>query len=201
MPVLSKQALRAHIASGESNTVEHKRAVPREGELAERLCGMANAQGGLILFGIEDGDSHEIVGIPANRMPHTLDTILRACRQLSPPLLLEPAEPEIYELDKKKVVVATIPPSQGPVYQAGGVFWIRRRTETGRLSFAEMIEIANDRGLLDWERQPVRNATLDDLDPTRVENFLSTLSSDDPQEKQVDMRYKSQQILVKISNL
>lgn len=49
MPTLSKQVLRAYIASGESNMVEHKRAVPREGELAERLCGMANAQGGLIL--------------------------------------------------------------------------------------------------------------------------------------------------------
>lgn len=176
MPTLSKQVLRAYIASGESNMVEHKRAVPREGELAERLCGMANAQGGLILFGVEDGAPHKIVGIPADRMAHTLDTILRACRLLSPPLLLEPAEPEIYELDKKKIVVAAIPPSRGPVYQAGGVFWIRRGTETGRLSFAEMIELANDRGLLDWERQPARNATLDDLDPERVESYLKLRS-------------------------
>jgi predicted HTH transcriptional regulator len=128
MPTLSKQALRAHITGGESSTVEHKLNAPREGELAERICAMANAQGGLIIFGIKDGEPHDIIGIPASRMAHTLDTIHRASKLLSPPILLEPVEPEVYEIDRKKVVVATIPPSRGPVYQSGGVFWIRRGT-------------------------------------------------------------------------
>jgi hypothetical protein len=45
MPTLTEDALRRAIAGGETSTVELKKAVPRPGELAERMCGMANAQG------------------------------------------------------------------------------------------------------------------------------------------------------------
>ncbi len=54
MPTLTDAALRRAIADGETSTVELKKAVPRPGELAERMCGMANAQGGLIIIGVED---------------------------------------------------------------------------------------------------------------------------------------------------
>jgi ATP-dependent DNA helicase RecG len=137
---------------------------------------MANAQGGMIIIGVEDA-TLEIVGISSERLAGTLDTILRASRQVSPPLLLEPADPEVYDLDGKKIVVATVPPSRGPVYQASGVFWMRRSTQTIPLTFAEMMEIANDRGLQDWELQPARNATMDDIDLAQVEQYLQLRSA------------------------
>lgn len=40
------EALHKVIAHGETPTVELKVAPPRPAELAERLCGLANAQGG-----------------------------------------------------------------------------------------------------------------------------------------------------------
>jgi predicted HTH transcriptional regulator len=43
---LSEMELKALIQGGETNTVELKVAAPRATEMAERLCGMANAQGG-----------------------------------------------------------------------------------------------------------------------------------------------------------
>jgi predicted HTH transcriptional regulator len=42
----NEEELRRVIAHGETTTVELKVAPPRPAELAERLCGMANAQGG-----------------------------------------------------------------------------------------------------------------------------------------------------------
>lgn len=176
MPTLTETALRRAIAGGETSTVELKKAVPRPGELAERMCGMANAQGGLIIIGVEDS-SLEVVGVPDARMALTQDMALRAARQIDPPLLLDPAEPEVYVLDGKQVVVATIPPSRGPVYQASGVFWIRRGTHTVPLSASEMLELANDRGLQDWELQPVRDATMKDIDPERVEGYVRQRSA------------------------
>src|SRR5437763_4468879 len=62
MPTLTEAALRRAIAAGETTTVELKKAVPRPGELAEWMCGMANAQGGLIIIGVEDS-SLKIVGV------------------------------------------------------------------------------------------------------------------------------------------
>src|SRR5579883_819381 len=54
MARLNEIALRRLIKGGETATVEFKVAVPRPVELAERLCGMANAQGGMIIIGVED---------------------------------------------------------------------------------------------------------------------------------------------------
>lgn len=89
MPKLSERELRRLIKGGETNTVELKLASPRPTEMAERLCGMANAQGGLIIIGIED-TSLGIVGVPVNRIALTIDLILRASRQIQPVLLLNP---------------------------------------------------------------------------------------------------------------
>lgn len=175
MPKLSELALRQLIAGGETNIVELKRASPRPTEMAERLCGMANAQGGIIIVGVEDADL-EIVGVPESRIALTIDVMLRAARQIEPKLLLEPPEPEIYVLDGKRLVVATVPPNRGPLYQSSGVCWIRRGTYTVPLSVAEMLELANDRGLVSWERQPAWKATMEDINMERVRAYLSQRS-------------------------
>ncbi len=96
--------------------------------MAERLCGMANAQGGMIIIGVEDVEC-KVVGVSDERMAMTKDVILRAARQIiKPALVLDPTEPEIYKVDGKQLVVAMVPPNNGSVYQSGGVFWVRRGT-------------------------------------------------------------------------
>jgi ATP-dependent DNA helicase RecG len=181
MGKLDERALKRLIQGGETNIVELKVAAPRATEMAERLCGMANAQGGLIIIGVKDA-THEIVGIPDRRIGETLDVISRAVRQMiKPELVLDPAEPEIYTIADKKVVVATVKPSSGPVYQAHGIYWIRRGTHTVSLSLSELLEVANDRGLLDWEHQSARNATMEDLDLEKVKAYLERRSANSRQ--------------------
>jgi ATP-dependent DNA helicase RecG len=46
MAKFSEEELQQIIQGGETNTIELKVAAPRATEMAERLCGMANAQGG-----------------------------------------------------------------------------------------------------------------------------------------------------------
>ena len=87
---LSEAALKRLIRGGETTTVELKLAAPRPVEMAERLCGMANAQGGVVIIGVKDSN-HEIVGVQEHRLGETLDVILRAARQIvKPELVLEP---------------------------------------------------------------------------------------------------------------
>ena len=147
--------------------------------MAERLCGMANAQGGIIIIGVKDA-GHEIVGVPDHRIGETLDVLLRAARQMiKPELVLDPPEPEIYTLSGEQLVVATVKPSHGPVYQAHGIYWVRRGTHTVSLGLSELLEMANDRGLVDWEHQPVRNATMEDIDFEKVKAYLARRSEND----------------------
>lgn len=179
---LSKLELRRLIEGGETNTVEFKIASPRPGEMAERLCGMANARGGFIIVGVRDGD-YEIVGVPDDRLALTIDVILRAARQVcQPSLVLDPPEPEVYVMGGKKLVVVGISPSQGPLYQAGGVFWMRRGTSTGSMSASEILETSTDRGLQKWELCPARRATMRDIDFKKVEAYLSQRSTRGHQE-------------------
>lgn len=175
MPKLSESTLRQLIAGGETVTVELKRASPRPSEMAERLCGMANAQGGIIVVGVEDA-SLEIIGVPNDRIALTIDVILRAARQVEPKLHLDPLEPEIYEVEGKRLVVATVLRSAGPVYQSSGVCWVRRGTHTIPLGVTEMLELANDRGLVSWELQPARKASLKDIDMEQVRAYLEQRS-------------------------
>jgi ATP-dependent DNA helicase RecG len=181
MGKLSERELKALIQGGETNTVELKVAAPRATEMAERLCGMANAQGGVVIIGVKDS-LHEIVGVPDKRIGETLDVVLRAVRQMiKPELVLDPSEPEIYTVEGKKLVVATVKPSYGPVYQAHGIYWVRRGTHTVSLGLSELLEMANDRGLVDWEHQPARNATMEDLDLEKVKAYLARRSTSDRQ--------------------
>ena len=172
MVKLSEMELKALIQGGETNTVELKVAAPRATEMAERLCGLANAQGGVVIIGVKD-TQHEIVGVPDKLIGETLDVVLRAVRQMiKPELVLDPPEPEIYEIDRKQLVVATVPPNNGSIYQSGGVCWVRLSTHTVPLSVSELIEMANDRALIRWELLPARNAEMEDIDFEKVEVYL-----------------------------
>src|SRR5437660_7207466 len=203
MAQLSEKELKKLLQGGETNTVEFKVAAPRATEMAERLCGMANAQGGMVIIGVKDA-LHEIVGVPDHRIGETLDVILRAVRQMiKPELVLDPPEPEIYTVSGKKLVVATVKPSHGPVYQAHGIYWVRRGTHTVSLSLSELLEMANDRGLVDWEHQPVRNATLEDLDLEKVKVYLARRSANSRQAsrfKEIERVLLGMECAVKTSN-
>lgn len=178
--MLSESELRFVIEGGENTTVEFKVSTPRPGELAERLCGMANSQGGLIIIGVED-ISLAIVGVQNARL--AVDVLLRAARQIQPALVLDPPEPQVRIIDDKLLVIACVPPSFGPLYQSSGVCWMRRSTYTVPLNVSELLEIANDRGLVRWELQPTRNTTLDDIDVELVNNHLEYRSAQNLQSR------------------
>lgn len=171
MRQLSEKILKRLIAEGESSRVELKRTVPRPSDLAERLCGLANMQGGYIIIGVEDEDL-SIVGIDDRRMPMTKDVVLRAARQIQPTLILDPPEPEVYIIDGKSVVVVSIPSNKGLLYQSSGVFWARRGTYTVPLIAEEIFELANDRALISWESHFASHATMADIDMDHVQKHL-----------------------------
>src|SRR5260370_38955657 len=103
MEKYSEIELKKIIEGGETNIIELKIAAPRATEMAERLCGMANAKGGMVIIGVQDS-THEIEGIPVRRIGETLDVIVRSIRQMiKPVLVLDPPEPAVYTLAGKKV--------------------------------------------------------------------------------------------------
>src|SRR5438445_12170341 len=112
MVKLSEMELKRLVKGGETNTVELKLAAPRAVDLAERLCGMANARGGIVIIGVEDS-TQKVVGVSDERIGETMDVILRAARQgLKLELVLDPPAPDLYVLGGKKLLVGTVAPTE-----------------------------------------------------------------------------------------
>jgi ATP-dependent DNA helicase RecG len=160
------------IAAGESQTLEFKIAAPRPTDLAERVCGFANsATGGMLVLGVRDG-TWEIVGLKA---PHeAVDVVIQAARYCQPSVMVTP---QVLELDKKKLVVARIAPNDGRLYQAKGLYWLRRGTHTAPMETGELVQFLYRQGLLDWETRPVELASLTDLDMERVQLYRQQLAA------------------------
>ncbi|HEX2912172.1 MAG TPA: helix-turn-helix domain-containing protein [Chloroflexia bacterium] len=157
------------IEEGESHRVEFKIAAPRDAELAERICGFANGTGGYIVIGVVDG-SWEVKGV--RNVAATTDVILKAARLCNPTVRLDPPHPEVVVLQGKSLVIATIPPNDGTIYQASGRFWLRRGTHTVPLEAHDLQEFFYNRGFMRWETRPVLKATLADLDTDLLKDYL-----------------------------
>lgn len=162
-------SLEALIKGGETPTVEFKVAAPRPSDLAERICGFANALGGFIIIRVTD-QNWQIVGV--KKTSETLDALLQAARLCKPAVRFDPPQPEVIELEGQQLIVAHIPPNNGTLYQSSGVCWIRRGTFTVPLTVKEIEEFLYTQGVLAWETQPVNRATMADLDMTLVEAYL-----------------------------
>ena len=103
-------SLGVFLAGGEGQRVEFKREVPAERRLVRLLAGLANAGGGVVLFGVDDRG--RVVGLPD---PAEVEWQVRRAAQvnLEPPPRMEAI---VYEHEGKGVLALTVaPPPAGPV--------------------------------------------------------------------------------------
>lgn len=182
--MVSESILRQLIASGESAAVEFKLKAPRPAELAERICGMANTRiGGRIIFGVSDTD-RSVVGLKDPNQ--SIDLALRAARMIKPPVVFDDNGPTTHVFDGHTLVMVTIPPNDGTLYQSSGVFWIRRGSHTVPMSSAEVSAHLHTSGTIRWESGFPALATLADIDRERVDQYLANRA-----ERRIDLRYTS----------
>jgi ATP-dependent DNA helicase RecG len=167
---LDEEALKSIINKGESYNVEFKIKPPRPAELAERICGLANSRkGGYIIFGIEDGTGY-ITGI--EKPNESIDVILYALRLIKPQIPVTNGGPVELEYEGRILLVLIVPSNNGTLYQAGGVFWLRKGSFNIPMNAMEVEERLNSHGANRWEKNSNR-ATLEDVNPATVEKFLS----------------------------
>lgn len=168
---LNEDELTKMLAGGETEVVEFKIKPPRPGELAERICGMANSRtGGTILFGIED-KTGKLVGI--GQPNDSIDQILRASRLVKPAIALSPPGPAAYKVGGVQIVAVQVPSNNGALYQARGVFWKRQGSHTIPMSSEEVEAHLNTYGSTHWERMLCSRAKLEDINYDLVDRYIS----------------------------
>lgn len=137
--------------------------------LAEALAAMANAHGGAVLIGVTAGG--RAVGLDD---PGQVREIVQAAGLLTLPPLILPL-PQTIAHAGKVLCLVEVPPGLPHVYSLGGRYLTRTGSHNRLLSTAELSSLLLARSEAGFESQPVPHATVEDLDPARVADYLSVL--------------------------
>jgi ATP-dependent DNA helicase RecG len=170
--------LKSLVAQGETIGVEFKEDKDHQLDsesLILAVVGMANAEGGLIIIGVQDRGSITGVGLKTRNLNHgdpiKLEGYLR--NQTTPPLSVTA---QFVDVDGKTVVVINVPQSDEPVSSLKGTY--RRRTigpdgqpKNAAYTLSQMLSKRIMVMEQDYATVPLPRARLDELSPVEFDDF------------------------------
>ena len=165
--------LRAILQAGSGQHIELLPENVSSKRLLETMAAFANSAGGIIILGADRR------GDPAG-LTHPQETRRRAidlALQTDPPLLIP--MPILAELEGKAFLVISVPAGLPHVYGVHGRFLQRVGRRNEPMAGAVLRELILSRSEGDFESEPVENASLDDLDPLRVERYSQLIGAGD----------------------
>ena len=159
---------------GEAKRSRNRRAV--RDQVAEYIAAFANAEGGVLILGIEDDRT-----ITGHRLPQdALSNILN-----TPGTRLQPAQPDgfIMHVEGRELIVFDVPASDVPVQVIGDGFPLRMGGQTVQSSESQINTLKFEGMAESWESRR-SSITLDDLDERLLERArqgagLSALSDEE----------------------
>ncbi|WPF65849.1 ATP-binding protein [Corynebacterium sp. 22KM0430] len=144
-------------------------------DLAKALVGLANAEGGIIAWGIRDC---KLQGIPT---PDQDNAMRQATLDFTDPTVevrstrLSGTTPDG---KPAQVVLLKVSPSPRVHYLTNSECWLRVGDETKQLKKIEDIqELAYSKGERTHDSTPVANTSVNDIDPTLLQKYASTIGS------------------------
>jgi len=170
--VTSAGDVRYLLAGGKGPQVDWLPDGTEPGRIAASLAGMANAQGGSLILGVSPR-SNRVHGVA--HPEQTIDCVLQAALMLEPALILP--VPEKVDFDGGTVVVVRVPPGLPHVYALEGRYLIRDGMVTGPLSAPRLRRLLLERGEVSFESEQPAGASLEDLDPERVQSYLAAVAA------------------------
>lgn len=173
--------IEAHIAGGESLTVEFKgesKTAFNDRALVEAVVCLANGRGGVLLLGVEDDGT--VTGARPRHDGTTIPARIQAliANQTIPPVA---ADVDVLEVGGKQVIAIVVEDAARVVGTSGGLYVRRALRLDGTpqcIPFPahEMLAREIDRGAMDYASLPVHGATWDDLDPIEFGRFRTLVA-------------------------
>jgi ATP-dependent DNA helicase RecG len=154
------------LAQSEGQHLAFMRGKFRPDDLAQTLVALANAQGGTVVVGV-GGRGRQPDGLAdvAAAQEAALDAAL-AC---TPPLVLP--LPRVEEYNGARLLLLTVPPGLPHVYSLHGKYVRRSGAADEPIPPDALRRLLLERGETRWERLVPEGATLDDLDPAKIEAY------------------------------
>ncbi|MBK8048660.1 MAG: putative DNA binding domain-containing protein [Anaerolineales bacterium] len=137
--------------------------------IAETLAALANADGGVVVLGVNGRGQPQSGGEPQVLRDAVIDAGLAA----EPPLILP--SPQVVIVDGSTIVVVQVPAGLPHVYSLKGVYWTRTGAKNRPLTTAELRRLLVDRSESGFEGQPPPGAVLTDLEQARIARYLDQI--------------------------
>ncbi|MEZ4712419.1 MAG: ATP-binding protein [Caldilineaceae bacterium] len=181
---ITAEELRQVVQAGQGAHAAFLSAKTSARRLAETLAALANANGGLVLLGVTAaGGFQQDVDVPALR-----DLINAASLLTEPPLILPSPQamthPHLDRLGERAVeagqgviMVVQVPPGLPHVYHVNGAYLTREDAQNQPLNTARLRQLLLERGDRGYEELAAPGATLDDLNPRRIERYLTRIGA------------------------
>lgn len=155
----------------ESSRVEVKSGVGKA--VLETLSAFSNHSGGTLIFGVSETDGFTV--LPDFDPKAARDSLTTFCERLTPPVR---PDISIVPFESAHVLVAEVPemvPEDKPCYVTERGLYKGSYTRTGdserRLTPYEVDRIVENQGQPSWDREPVAEASVEDLDETTLTHY------------------------------
>jgi ATP-dependent DNA helicase RecG len=140
-------------------------------KMAEAMCALANAHGGMVISGATS--TRKIVGVSDPEI--TRELMASAALLVTPPLVLP--LPQLLEIGDKSLCITQVPAGLPHVYSIRGQYLVRSGRDTRPLTPHELRVLLLNRSESSFESQTPRGATLDDLDQERIQAYRDALGA------------------------
>ncbi|MFO7876442.1 MAG: ATP-binding protein [Desulfovermiculus sp.] len=183
-------ALLEKIRLGEDSFLELKEVriagsrvrAPRRDSLADELAAFANAKGGVCVLGVDDA-THEVLGIPVNKLDLVTDFVRQTCLDsVIPPLTPVIERLKLPTTTGEEVAVIKVEVGRSLwVHKSPGGYLHRVGDQKREMSpdyLARLFQQRSQIRLIRFDEQPVPNATLEDLDSSLCQRFATPRTRD-----------------------
>jgi ATP-dependent DNA helicase RecG len=161
----------------ERQRVEFKRDLIKTGDLAEIIMAFANAEGGTIYLGVDEGSPPQPSGRVQKVTKQDYDNIQRAARDVLLPPVSGVMSHEV-EVQGRLVLVVIVPEAE-PIHQhQNGKILVRRGSENVALKGKALRQAWVQREQPSFDNLPIWEAGLEDLNSDHVEWYLNLASEE-----------------------
>ncbi len=173
------------IRQGESKRVEFKVELDRPERIAEEIVAFANMEGGMILFGVDDGGV--VVGLSPSDRARGLradeEYLINITRNNCEPSLL--VEVDEINIDGKSVLVLKVPIGWDKPYRAkhNSRYFIRVGSTKREATREEQFRLFQAGDFLKYDFFPISFTTIGDIDKDKVRRYFSRIYEREFQDK------------------
>ena len=175
---MNSEEIKKIISQGETSKVQFKLRLDNKDSIADEMIAMANSEGGIILFGIED-KSGNVIGLPYQEMQQIGNTIATLANDYVKPQIF--VRTEAISIDEKNVFIVNIDEGIAKPYKdKNGTIWVKQGSDKRKLTDNnEQIRLFQQNGLLYADEMIVPNTSIDDISDKAISEYLTKIGDEE----------------------